>query len=64
MGTKAAGENQAGDGAMTVHSIHVWESLDDLQELLNRMVNKGWAASWHHVEGDRGWTIFVREETK
>ena len=46
------------------HSIQVWESLDDLQELLNRMVNKGWAASWHHVEGDRGWTIFVKEETK
>ena len=50
---------------MTVHSIHVWESLDDLQELLDRMVNRGWAASWHHVEGDRGWTIFVKdEETK
>lgn len=46
----------------TDYQIHTWESLHELSNKLNKLVNEGWRVDNHKLSGDhdRGWTIFSK----
>jgi hypothetical protein len=46
------------------YEIHEWESIKQLEVLLNKMVNEGWRADSHKLGSktneEAGWTIFSK----